>query len=579
MIPLQLAVKRLLDFVLAALVFVVTSPILILAMLASRIVHGAPVMFIQTRPGLKAVPFNIFKLRTMISQNNEKPLSDFERTTKLGKFLRKTSIDELPQLINVLKGELSLVGPRPLLMQYLPLYNPTQARRHEVKPGITGWAQINGRNNTTWEQRLNHDVWYVNNWSLWLDIKIIFLTALKVLRSKDVNASETTTMTVFTGSSDKIPLSIPHLNGKEIQYVTEAISSNWIAPLGPFVDRFEKNLSEILGVPHVVSMNSGTAAIHIALRILDVKAGDTVFCQSLTFVATANPIIQCGATPVFIDSSPEDWNISVVALRAALTEAKSNNKLPKAVIVVDIFGQPADYDSLVPLCEEFGVPLIEDAAEALGSTYKGRACGSFGQFGILSFNGNKIITTSGGGALVVNDSNLAKKAKFLITQARDPEPWYEHSEAGYNYRMSNILAAIGVAQLETLDQRVESRQKICSQYEESFKKSPIMLMPKLEGRKNNNWLSTAVLTDKFADDQTARKLIQALQDDGIELRHIWKPLHLQPLFKQAKFYPYDHDFSEYLFKNGFCLPSWSGMNEENQQRVITRIKTTLGWTT
>lgn len=571
MLFLQLALKRLIDIIAAMVILIVTLPILLVVVVISRLTQGSPVFFIQTRPGLGEKPFNIFKLRTMRPQDPNNPLGDVERTTAIGSFIRKTSIDELPQMLNVLKGELSLVGPRPLLMEYLPRYNSTQRRRHQVKPGITGWAQIKGRNNTTWEQRFQHDVWYVDNWSVWLDLKIIFQTFLKVFTAKDVNASETTTMTLFTGSTDKIPLSIPHLNGKEIQYVSEALESNWVAPLGPFVDRFEIELAKQVDRTHVVAMSSGTAAIHVALRLLDVKPGDTVFCQSLTFVATANPIIQLGATPVFIDSSPDDWNISVPALKRALQEAKALGKMPKAVIAVDLFGQPADYDEIVPLCEQYGVALIEDAAEALGANYKGKPCGSFGQFGVLSFNGNKIITTSGGGALCVNSSELAQKAKFLITQARDQATWYEHSEAGYNYRMSNILAAIGVAQLETLKDRVSSRRNIASNYGAGLRGSPIAMMPVLRDRTSNNWLSAAVLTGSHADHRTADRIIHRLQNEGVELRHIWKPLHLQPLFKDTTFYAHDEDFSAHLFQNGFCLPSWSGMTSEKQQTVIHKI--------
>lgn len=575
MLQLQRALKRLVDISVALTLLVLTAPIMLVSYLAIRLSMGAPALFVQQRPGKNEEPFFIYKFRTMRTQKPGQGLSDHERMTGVGRFLRRTSIDELPQLLNVLKGELSLVGPRPLLMEYLPRYNQTQRRRHDVTPGITGWAQVNGRNNTTWDQRFAHDVWYVDHWSLWLDFKILFLTAYKVLSSKDVNASETTTMTAFTGNSDKIPLSIPHLNGNELQYVREALDSNWVAPLGPFVDRFEGELAKKIQRSHVIAMSSGTAAIHIALRLLDVKAGDTVFCQSLTFVATANPILYQGATPVFIDSNPDDWNISVPALRRALAAAKAQGRLPKAVIAVDLFGQPADYDQIVPLCKEYAVPLIEDAAEALGSTYKGKPCGSFGDFGILSFNGNKIITTSGGGALGVNDPALAKKAKFLITQARDAETWYEHSEAGYNYRMSNILAAIGCAQLETLAQRVEARRQISLAYAKAFAGAPLQMMPALDGRMSNNWLSAAVLTGARADGKTANELIHSMLKEGIELRHIWKPLHLQPLFKDAKYYPHDHDVAAHLFANGMCLPSWSGMLEKSQLQAITKLSSWL----
>lgn len=374
----------------------------------------------------------------------------------------------------------------------------------------------------------------------------------------------------MSGNS-KIPLSIPHLNGKELEYIKAAIDSTWVT-MGPFVDRFEEGLGKVAGTSHVVAMSCGTAAIHVALRLLGVGPGDTVFCPSLTFIATANPILYLGAKPVFIDSSPEDWNLSPLALQNALEDAKKKGKLPKAVLVVDLFGQAADYDKIIPICDSYGVPVIEDAAEALGSSYNGKPCGSFGKFGVLSFNGNKIMTTSGGGALCVHDAATAKRAKYMITQARESAEWYEHTEVGYNYRLSNILAAMGVAQLETLSDHMKARQEIASRYEKAFSDFPaVRMMPKPAGRTNNHWLSTISLDPKYTR-KTVSSLIQYMAGLGIELRHVWKPLHLQPVFKGTDYYPHSNDCSKEIFEQSVCIPSWSGMKVNEQDRVCAELK-------
>ncbi|MET3295707.1 UNVERIFIED_ORG: pyridoxal phosphate-dependent aminotransferase EpsN [Bacillus proteolyticus] len=374
-------------------------------------------------------------------------------------------------------------------------------------------------------------------------------------------------------NKEKIYLSSPHMSGNEQKYIKDAFDSNWIAPLGPNVDEFERELASFVGVKGGAAVSSGTAAIHLALRLLDVQKGDTVFCSSFTFVASANPIVYLGAEPVFIDSEPETWNMSPQALALALHTADKAGELPKAVILVHLYGQSAKLDEILSLCNHYDVPIIEDAAESLGSTYKGKASGTFGRFGIYSFNGNKIITTSGGGMLVSDDVEALEQARFLATQARDLASHYQHSQVGYNYRMSNILAGIGRGQLEVLEDRVSSRRRIFKQYYEELSHIPgFCFMPELENTRSNRWLTTMMMDEKESG-ISIEKIVTTLAEENIEARPTWKPLHMQPLFKEYKYYSHqkDNDVSKKLFENGICLPSGSNMTDEDQRRVIQSI--------
>lgn len=367
------------------------------------------------------------------------------------------------------------------------------------------------------------------------------------------------------------------MSGNEQKYIKEAFDMNWIAPLGPNVDAFESEISSHVGVRDAAAVSSGTSAIHLALSLLDVKDGDTVFCSSLTFIASANPILYLGATPVFIDSEPETWNMSPQALECALHDADEKGMLPKAVIVVNLYGQSAKMDEILSLCNKYEVPVIEDAAESLGSYYKGKASGTFGKFGIYSFNGNKIITTSSGGMLVSNDIEALRRARFLATQARDPAPHYQHSVIGYNYRMSNVLAGIGRAQLQILQDRVQARRKIFDRYYQELSHIPgIQFMPELEDTYSNRWL-TVLTIDEEKTGVSIQELLKHLENENIEARPVWKPLHMQPLFKGIAYYSHSdgEDIARNLFETGMCLPSGSGMTEQDQTRVITCIKNTL----
>ena len=366
-----------------------------------------------------------------------------------------------------------------------------------------------------------------------------------------------------------ILLSTPHMGDREHQFVTEAFETNWIAPIGPHVDAFEQEFCLAVGSSHATAVSSGTAALHLALKLVGVGVGDEVFCSSLTFSASANPIAYLGAKPVFIDSDRLSWNMDPHLLQAALEQRAKVGKLPKAVILVHLYGQSADIDPILAACQQYGVPMIEDAAEALGATYKGRSPGTFGTVGIFSFNGNKIITTSGGGMLVSEDASITSKAKFLATQARDPAPHYQHSEIGYNYRLSNVLAGIGRGQLLVLSDRVAARRHNCEVYEKTLGKLPgVEFMPEAPWGSATRWL-TCLTIDPAAFGADREQIRLALAEEQIEARPVWKPLHMQPIFKDCDCF--GGEVSEDLLDRGLCLPSGSNLSDEDLDCVISAI--------
>ncbi|MDQ0593054.1 dTDP-4-amino-4,6-dideoxygalactose transaminase [Chryseobacterium ginsenosidimutans] len=367
--------------------------------------------------------------------------------------------------------------------------------------------------------------------------------------------------------NSKIWLSSPHMGGNELKYINEAFAENWVAPLGPNVNGFEEDLEKFLGEDAKVAvLSAGTAALHLALIECGVEHGDEVICQSMTFSASANPIAYCGATPVFVDSETETWNMCPKALRQAIEDRIKNGKKPKAIIVVHLYGMPAKMDDIIPIAKEFDIEIIEDAAEALGSTYKGRPCGTFGRFGILSFNGNKIITTSGGGALVCHTKEDKDKTVFLSTQARDNAPHYQHSHIGFNYRMSNIVAGIGRGQMEVLKDRIEARRSMHDFYTDLFKDidGVTVFSEPTSDFYSNHWLS-AIIVDPEITGKTREDLRMAFLEDDIESRPLWKPMHLQPVFENAPYY--GGNVSEQLFNDGLCLPSGSNLTEEERLRI------------
>lgn len=366
----------------------------------------------------------------------------------------------------------------------------------------------------------------------------------------------------------RIFLASPHIMGNEERYVKEAFSSNWIAPLGPFVNKLENDFKEYMQMPGACALASGTSAIHLALKLAGVKENDYVFCSSLTFSASANPILYEKAIPVFIDSEPGSYNMSPIALEKAFEKYT-----PKAVIIVSLYGMPATMDKLLKICKKHKVPVIEDAAESLGATYKGKLVGTFGKYNIISFNGNKIITTSGGGMLLTKNKKDAEKALFWATQSREPKKYYEHKEIGYNYRMSNVCAAIGCGQFECLDKKIKMKQEIFNRYLEGFKDiKEIEMLKEDEKRVSTHWLSVMRLNNSKI---TPNDILEALEKENIESRPIWKPMHMQPIFKKYPFFNHNAkgiSISEELFKNGICLPSDTNMTRKEQERVIEIIR-------
>lgn len=381
-----------------------------------------------------------------------------------------------------------------------------------------------------------------------------------------------------------IKLSLPHLAGKEQEYVRQAIDSTWIVPLGPYVDEFEHRLDAFLGKGHAVALSAGTAAIHLGLVMAGVKPGDEVICQSMTFSASCNPIVYLGATPVFVDSEPDTWNIDPVLLEKAILDRKRvTGKLPAAIVPVHLYGMPAKMDEVMVIAHRHGIPVVEDAAEALGSVYRGNMCGTIGDFGALSFNGNKIITTSGGGALICQTDTEAQRVRFLATQARENRPYYYHETIGYNYRLSNVSAAIGCAQIEELKERVSRRRAIQRAY--------LTGLSHIKGVKvhdnpnpaynSNFWLST-ILIDPCVTGKTPDEIRIALMDKGIETRLLWRPMNMQPVYSKCPYYPSERPefqggsgVGEWLFDRGLCLPSGSSLTDEEVETVIASIKETI----
>jgi len=571
--------KRVFDVAVAALLLLVLLPLLIIVAILVRFKLGSPVFFRQERIGRHEKPFSLLKFRTMTDARGADGhlLPDAERLTGFGQWLRSTSIDELPELWNILIGKMSLVGPRPLLPEYLPFYTSEERRRHSMRPGITGLAQVSGRNAIGWDTRLAFDIAYVDQFNFVRDLLILWRTAWVVLKREGISAAGEATMGRLDEQrshkvsetphvQSRIFISPPHMGGNERDYVIEAFGSNYVAPLGPMVDAFEHAFADAVGIPHCLALTSGTAAIHLAMLGVGVGPGDTVMASSLTFIGSVAPILYQGATPIFIDADPAHWTMDVGLLAQALADAKKKGTLPKAVIPTDLYGQSCDAAEIKKLCDDYGVALVIDSAEAVGATYHGQHAGYFAKAAAFSFNGNKIITTSGGGMLASHDKSFIDHARFLSQQARDPAPHYEHSTYGYNYRMSNIVAAVGRGQLEVLGERVTRRREIFSYYLEHLSKLPgIGFMPEAPYGRGNRWLTTITVdAEKFGADREAIR--RALENENIESRPIWKPMHMQPVFKDAV--TLGGSVSERLFHDGLCLPSGTQLTEAELLRIV-----------
>jgi len=593
------ALKRAVDVAVAATGLVLGLPVLVLVAILVRLRMGCPVLFHQARLGRYAQSFKVVKFRTMTNDRDAdgNVLPDDQRLTRLGRLLRTVSLDELPQLWNVLCGEMSLVGPRPLPVTYVRRYTPAEYRRHSVRPGLTGWAQVNGRNDVGWEERFVLDVWYVDHRSLWLDVRIVARTVMALIRRNGISAPGLATMTELRPPTDatalpetmspasppvvtseaspaeptRIWLSPPDVREPERASLLAALESGWIAPIGPDLDAFEAELAERCGVPYAVALSSGTAALHLALLQVGVRPGDDVLVPTATFAATANAVTYCGARPCFIDADPHSWQISPPLLAVELAERRKLGRLPAAVITVDLYGACSDYDTILAVCAEYGIPVVEDAAEALGATFAGRPAGSFGAAGVLSFNGNKIITTSSGGALLCHDQGAAERARYLATQARRPVPHYEHAEIGFNYRLSNLLAAFGRGQLATLDERIARRRQLQARYRHALADLPGVTFPAVNPG-TNAWLTCITLEPSVAQRRPDELRIE-LEAANIETRPLWKPMHAQPIFRDS---PARLDgTADRLFATGLCLPSGSGLSDTDVERVIEAVRRAL----
>jgi len=367
----------------------------------------------------------------------------------------------------------------------------------------------------------------------------------------------------------KIWLSTPHMGTREADYIKQAFDTNWIAPLGPNVDGFERDICDFTNTGFSAALISGTAAIHLGLVLLGISQGDEVICPTFTFAASANPIIYQGATPVFVDSELDTWNMDPALLEKAIKDRIAEGKKPKAIIIVHLYGMPAKIDQLMDIANRYEIPVLEDAAESIGSTFHGKHVGTFGKIGALSFNGNKIITTSGGGAIISNDEKIIERAKFLASQARDEAEHYQHSEIGYNYKLSNICAGIGRGQMEVVDERIEQRRKNFEFYKAELSSiSEIQFNLEKEGFFSNRWL-TCILVNSGVNGIRTKDIKSALAAENIESRPLWKPMHLQPIFEKYPFY--ENGVAENLFKNGLCLPSGSNLTQEELNKIIHTI--------
>lgn len=374
---------------------------------------------------------------------------------------------------------------------------------------------------------------------------------------------------------NKVYLSSPHMGGNEEKYVKEAFDTNWIAPLGSNVTRFEEQLKEYTESAGACALSSGTAGLHLALDLLDVGPGDYVFCSSLTFIASANPIIYLGAKPVFIDSEIDSWNMSPEVLEQAFQVYEAKGQLPKAVVIVNLYGQSARMEKLLPICKKYNVPVVEDAAESLGALYRGQNSGTFGEIGIFSFNGNKIITTSGGGMMISKSAELIERAQKKSAQSKDDALFYSHSETGYNYRLSNVCAGIGRGQMEVLDERIRQKRAIFDQYQEGLSDIPgILFMPEIPHSFHTRWLTTITISKEILN-LAPKTVIEYLSRHNFEARHVWKPLHMQPVFEGADYFSLEGDNAQYLFECGLCLPSDTKMTKGDISEVINHIKTLI----
>ena len=573
-----------LDIALSLAGLVLGLPILAVILLIGFFETGSPV-FRQTRVGRHKKPFTLYKFRTMKrdTEHVASHLVDVDAITPFGRFLRHAKLDELPQLLNVLKGEMSLVGPRPCLFNQTELIAERDARGiFAVRPGITGLAQINGIDMSTPRLLAETEQTMLAELSIGRYFHYVLATVLgqgigdrvgKGDAAEGGDAGAAAAPSAGNAIRPRLFLSPPHMGGREQEFVRQAFESNYIAPLGPMVDAFEKEFSAYVGIPHCLALSSGTAATHLALRHLKLRPGDEVMASTLTFIGSVTPVTFEGGIPVFIDCDEASWNMDPALLEQAIEDAARRGKLPKAVIPTDLYGRPCDLPRIKAVCDRHGIPVICDSAEAMGAHDHGRHAGSDAWAAVFSFNGNKIMTTAGGGMLASRDEALIAHARKLSQQARDSTPWYEHTEIGFNYRMSNILAAIGRAQLEVLEERVARRREIFDGYRRRLGDLPgVSFMPEPAGCRSNRWL-TVIQIDPAAFGTDTQAVREALEAENIEARPLWKPMHLQPVFQGKAFWKGPKKaVSEHLFARGLCLPSGTAMTDADLDRVCEVVR-------
>lgn len=575
---------RFFDVVFALAGLILGLPLLAVILLIGYFETGSPI-FRQERVGRHKQPFMLFKFRTMKvdTAHVASHLVGAEAVTRFGRFLLHTKLDELPQLLNVLKGEMSMVGPRPCLYGQKELIAERDARGvFSVRPGITGLAQISGIDMSTPRLLAETDQKMLEEFSLGRYCRYVAATVLGQGAGDRVGngdgeeeccAGADRNPPPDDGIRRRLFLSPPHMGGREQEFVRQAFESNYIAPLGPMVDAFEKEFAAYIGMPHCLALSSGTAATHLALRHLGIKPGDEVMASTLTFIGSVTPVLFEGATPVFIDCDESRWDMDPDLLELALDDAARRGKLPQAVIPTDLYGQPCDLPRIRAICDRRGIPVVCDSAESVGARYEGRHAGSDAWAAVFSFNGNKIMTTSGGGMLASSDKGMIEHARKLSQQARDPAPWYEHTEFGYNYRMSNILAAIGRGQLEVLEDRVRRHREIFEGYRQRLAGLPgLSFRPEPAGCRSNRWLTVALIDpEAFGIDTHAVR--EALEAENIEARPVWKPMHLQPVFQGRAFWKAGPKaVSERLFAQGLCLPSGTAMTDADLDRVCQVVR-------
>lgn len=544
--------KRGFDLIGALCLLIVLSPVLLVVWGMVRVKIGRPALFCQERPGLDGRIFKMYKFRTMTEACDEQGnlLPDELRLTKFGIALRKTSLDELPELFNIVKGDMSFVGPRPLLVRYLDRYTKEQAKRHRVRPGLTGWAQVNGRNAISWEKRFELDVWYVEHWSLRLDFKILCMTAAKVLKREGISSEGSVTMEEFMGEDrsmgkqKEINLSVPNLSGDSEDIAAnleECVQTGWVSTGGRFIGEFEKRVADYVGTQSAAAVQSGTAGLHLSLQLLGVQPGEEVIVPTLTFIAAVNPVFYVGAIPIFMDCD-DTLCMDPVKLEAFCREEcqleqeglihQSTGRKVTAVVPVHVFGSLCDMEAIMEIAGRYRLKVLEDSTEALGSCftegrYKGRYGGTVGDAGVYSFNANKIITTGGGGMVVAQASDFVERVRSLSSQAKKDVLYFVHDEVGYNYRMLNLQAALGVKQIQRLEEFISVKIQNDEQYRRELKDVPgLTLLDFPKGQRTNHWFySLYVKEETFGCSRD--ELMEALIREGIQCRPVWKLIHTQ----------------------------------------------------